>query len=76
MVKAGIKVNVIPSQATALINHRVHPADTVDEVVQYDKGGHPYTTWSEKGEGVHELTIAQYPMLLYFVTIAITFTLT
>lgn len=33
----GIKENVVPPSATAVINHRVHPAQTVAEVIAYDR---------------------------------------
>ncbi len=35
--RAGEKSNVLPKRATAIVNHRVHPHDTVDDVVAYDK---------------------------------------
>jgi len=34
---SGIKDNVIPPLATATVNHRIHPAQTVNQVVQYDR---------------------------------------
>ncbi len=34
---AGVKINVIPSEATASVNHRVHPADNAEGVVQHDR---------------------------------------
>ena len=37
VIQAGMKENVIPSQASALINHRIHPSDTIDSVVQTDR---------------------------------------
>jgi len=37
VLDAGFKVNVIPGKATALINHRVHPVDTLESVLQHDK---------------------------------------
>ena len=36
IVKAGIKENMVPADASALINHRIHPADDTDTVVQQD----------------------------------------
>ncbi|XP_066997116.1 N-fatty-acyl-amino acid synthase/hydrolase PM20D1 isoform X2 [Anabrus simplex] len=33
----GIKENVVPPSATAIINHRVHPSQTVGEVIAYDR---------------------------------------
>lgn len=37
MTAGGIKSNVLPPVATALVNHRVHPAETVADVVQRDR---------------------------------------
>lgn len=34
---SGQKVNVLPRIATAQINHRIHPNDTIEGVVAYDK---------------------------------------
>ncbi|KAK7489673.1 hypothetical protein BaRGS_00019068 [Batillaria attramentaria] len=34
---AGIKDNVIPPEAEAIVNHRIHPAQTVQEVIDYDR---------------------------------------
>ena len=36
IVRAGIKNNVVPGYASALINHRLHPADSVEEVIAQD----------------------------------------
>jgi len=36
VVRSGEKSNVLPSTATALVNHRIHPADTVASVVARD----------------------------------------
>lgn len=33
----GVKTNVVPGEASAIINHRVHPADDIDSVVQHLK---------------------------------------
>ena len=35
MVRGGVKSNVLPSTATATVNFRVHPGDTVDEIVAH-----------------------------------------
>lgn len=32
IVRSGVKENVIPSSAWAIINHRVHPEHTIEEV--------------------------------------------
>uniref|UniRef100_T1K6Q8 Peptidase M20 dimerisation domain-containing protein n=1 Tax=Tetranychus urticae TaxID=32264 RepID=T1K6Q8_TETUR len=37
VVKGGVKDNIISSEASALINHRIHPAQTIAEVVEYDR---------------------------------------
>ncbi|CAB3378126.1 Hypothetical predicted protein [Cloeon dipterum] len=33
----GIKENVVPAHAKATINHRVHPSQTISEVIEFDK---------------------------------------
>lgn len=37
VINGGFKENVIPSSVSATINHRIHPIDTVDSVVSFDK---------------------------------------
>lgn len=37
VVEAGVKTNVIPSEAIAYINHRIHPADNAENVAQIDR---------------------------------------
>ena len=37
VIHSGIKENVIPSVATALINHRIHPVDSIESVLKTDK---------------------------------------
>ncbi|XP_045166621.2 N-fatty-acyl-amino acid synthase/hydrolase PM20D1.2-like [Mercenaria mercenaria] len=37
MFNAGIKINVNAPEATAYINHRIHPVQTVQEVLDYDR---------------------------------------
>ncbi|XP_014783797.1 N-fatty-acyl-amino acid synthase/hydrolase PM20D1 isoform X2 [Octopus bimaculoides] len=34
---AGIKENVLPASAEAIVNHRIHPSQTVEQVVEYDR---------------------------------------
>ncbi|KAK3768934.1 hypothetical protein RRG08_060370 [Elysia crispata] len=34
---SGIKFNIVPPLAEAIVNHRVHPSQTVKEVVDYDR---------------------------------------
>jgi len=36
VVNAGFKENVVPAKANAVVNHRIHPADDVDEVLRRD----------------------------------------
>lgn len=36
ILRAGIKNNVVPGYASALVNHRVHPADEIEQVLQKD----------------------------------------
>ena len=35
--RSGYKFNVCPEKATATVNHRIHPSDTVENVVEYDR---------------------------------------
>ncbi|KAH9523726.1 hypothetical protein Btru_040736 [Bulinus truncatus] len=35
--QAGVKNNIIPPHAEAIVNHRIHPSQTVEEVIRYDK---------------------------------------
>ena len=37
VVKAGLKENIIPGEASAVINHRIHPGDTIEDVLQHNK---------------------------------------
>lgn len=37
VVNGGLKDNMIPSSASALINHRIHPSQTLAEIIEYDK---------------------------------------
>lgn len=36
IVRSGFKENVVPTTADAVINHRIHPAQSVDQVIQHD----------------------------------------
>ena len=36
IIKGGIKSNVLPSEASAVVNHRIHPADTIETVIAQD----------------------------------------
>ena len=33
--QGGVKLNVVPSEARAFINYRIHPAQTIDSVIDY-----------------------------------------
>ena len=35
-VLGGVKSNVLPSDAKAVVNHRIHPADTIQGVIAQD----------------------------------------
>ena len=35
--RSGYKFNVCPEKATATVNHRIHPSDTIENVVEYDR---------------------------------------
>lgn len=37
VIQGGMKENVIPSEVTALINHRIHPSDTIHSVMETDR---------------------------------------
>ena len=37
IVKAGFKDNVVPGEASAMVNHRIHPSETIDDIVKHDK---------------------------------------
>lgn len=37
VINGGIKANVIPASASAIVNHRIHPVQTVQEILEYDK---------------------------------------
>ncbi|GFO28852.1 N-fatty-acyl-amino acid synthase/hydrolase pm20d1.1 [Plakobranchus ocellatus] len=37
MFNAGVKLNVIPPLAEAVVNHRIHPSQTCQEVIDYDR---------------------------------------
>lgn len=37
MYAGGNKHNVLPGRAYAIVNHRVHPGDTLDDVLEHDK---------------------------------------
>jgi carboxypeptidase PM20D1 len=35
--RAGAKENALPASASAILNHRIHPADSVASVVERDR---------------------------------------
>eukprot|EP00461_Guttulinopsis_vulgaris_P007319 UN07367 len=35
--KAGNKINLLPSSASVCINHRIHPSDSVESVLEWDR---------------------------------------
>ena len=37
IVKAGEKANVVPTHATAIVNHRIHPNDSISGILAYDR---------------------------------------
>jgi len=37
MFNAGFKENVMPSSAEATVNHRIHPTETVEDVLEHDR---------------------------------------
>lgn len=37
MIDGGTKENVLPDSAYAIINHRLHQAQTIEEVIEYDR---------------------------------------
>ncbi|KAK6176811.1 hypothetical protein SNE40_015042 [Patella caerulea] len=37
MFQSGVKDNVIPGDAVAIVNHRIHPAQSIQQVIDYDR---------------------------------------
>ncbi|XP_069142745.1 N-fatty-acyl-amino acid synthase/hydrolase PM20D1.2-like isoform X1 [Argopecten irradians] len=37
MINGGVKVNVLPPEVTAYVNHRLHPAQSIQEVIEFDR---------------------------------------
>lgn len=37
MINGGTKENVLPDSASAFINHRIHPKETIRDVIEFDK---------------------------------------
>ena len=56
------KDNVLPSMAEAVVNHRIHPMQTIDEVIAYDKYliNDPNVELEIKGDAVEPHPISPY----------------
>ena len=37
IVRAGFKDNVVPGEASAIVNHRIHPTETIEDIVSHDR---------------------------------------
>ncbi|XP_060070411.1 N-fatty-acyl-amino acid synthase/hydrolase PM20D1.2-like isoform X1 [Ylistrum balloti] len=37
MINGGVKVNVLPPEVTAYVNHRLHPAQSIQQVIDFDR---------------------------------------
>jgi len=37
IIQAGFKENVVPGEAKAIVNHRIHPSETIDDILKHDK---------------------------------------
>ena len=35
--KAGFKDNVVPGEASAIVNHRIHPSETIEDILRHDR---------------------------------------
>jgi carboxypeptidase PM20D1 len=67
IIRAGFKDNMLPSEASVVVNQRVHPGQSVDEVLQLNRDligderieqkihikfePHPYSPWDENAFG-------------------------
>lgn len=62
LVRGGVKDNVIPSSASAIVNHRVHPDQTVNDVVKYVKSyiSDPRVKVSVEGESFEPHPISDF----------------
>ena len=65
IIQGGYKENVIPGSASAIVNHRIHPADSLEKVLEHNRrvindprvdievlAYHPPTPVSPYGPGV------------------------
>ena len=37
VVRAGFKDNVVPGEAEAIVNHRIHPTETIEDILRHDR---------------------------------------
>lgn len=37
MIKGGTKLNILPYVVQAYVNHRIHPMDTIESVLEHDR---------------------------------------
>ena len=37
IVEAGFKDNVVPGEASAIVNHRIHPSETIEDILDHDR---------------------------------------
>ena len=37
ILRAGFKDNVVPGEASAIVNHRIHPTETIEDIVKHDR---------------------------------------
>ena len=37
VVRAGFKDNVVPGEASAIVNHRIHPSETLVDILSHDR---------------------------------------
>ena len=37
VVRAGFKDNVVPGEAEAIVNHRIHPTETIEDILSHDR---------------------------------------
>ena len=39
IIEGGLKENVVPGAARAVVNHRIHPRETLQDILEHDKEG-------------------------------------
>ena len=37
IIEAGFKDNVVPGSARAVVNHRIHPSETLEDILKHDR---------------------------------------